>query len=75
MLGYCGCHSSFLPLFNKVAAEYKEKGHDIKRLIVEVSAVDRKRPSEELIRETEKRWSDISLAFLLSIEICCSVSI
>lgn len=48
MLGLSGCHSGFLPLFKKVAAE---EGVSLLRLIAEVSAVDRKAPSEELIRQ------------------------
>ena len=38
----------FLPLFKKVAAE---EGVSLLKLIAEVSAVDRKAPSEELIRQ------------------------
>ena len=52
ILGYSGCHSAFLKTFRKVAAEYDV---DVKRLIVEVSAVDRKSPSEALMRETAER--------------------
>ena len=48
MLGLSGCHSGFLPLFKKVAAE---EGVSLLKLIAEVSAVDRKAPSEELIRQ------------------------
>lgn len=48
MLGLAGCHSSFLPVLKRVAAE---EGVSLLRLIAEVSAVDRKAPSEELIRE------------------------
>lgn len=48
MLGLSGCHSGFLPLLKKVAAE---EGVSLLKLIAEVSAVDRKAPSEELIRQ------------------------
>ncbi|HBN81895.1 MAG TPA: 4-hydroxy-2-oxovalerate aldolase [Ruminococcaceae bacterium] len=46
ILGYSGCHSSFLKLFARIAAEKKVS---LYRLIVEVSAQNRKNPSEELI--------------------------
>ena len=46
VLGLSGCHSSFVKKF-KAAAE--EKSVNLYRLIVEVSAVDRKAPSDELI--------------------------
>lgn len=48
VLGYSGCHSSFLKTFKKVAAE---QNVDLFRLIAEVSAVNQKNPSEELICE------------------------
>ncbi len=52
MLGLAGCHSNYLPLFKKVA---EEENVSLRRLIEKVSAVDRKAPSEELIRaEAEK---------------------
>lgn len=44
--GLSGCHSSFAKLFEDVA---KEKGVDLYELIIEVSAVDQKAPSRELI--------------------------
>lgn len=47
MLGLAGCHSNFLPMFRKVAAE---EHVSLLRLIANVSAVDRKNPSEELLR-------------------------
>jgi len=47
-LGLAGCHSNFLPLFKKVAAEY---GVNVRRLIVEVSKINRKDPDEALIRK------------------------
>lgn len=48
MLGLSGCHSNFLPMFKKVAEEEKVS---LLRLIADVSAVDRKAPSEELLRK------------------------
>lgn len=52
ILGYAGCHSAFVKVFKKVAAE---TGVDVKRLIVEVSALDKKSPSEELMRDTASK--------------------
>lgn len=49
ILGYSGCHSAFLKTFKAVA---KETNVDVKKLIVEVSAIDRKSPTEELMRRT-----------------------
>lgn len=49
ILGVAGCHSSFLGRFRSAAAE---KQVNLFRLIAEVSAVDRKSPSEELIAKT-----------------------
>lgn len=51
MLGLAGCHSNALPLFQKAAGE---EGVSLLRLIVEVSAIDRKAPSEKLIRDVAK---------------------
>ena len=51
-LGISGCHSSFVKLFKDVA---KEKNVNLFRLIVEVSAENRKNPSEELIRKVAER--------------------
>ena len=48
ILGYSGCHSSFVKKFKEIAKEY---GVDVKKLIVEVSKIDRKSPSEELMRK------------------------
>lgn len=45
-LGYSGCHSSFVKTFKKIA---QEKQVNLYRLIVEVSARNRKNPSEQLI--------------------------
>jgi len=47
ILGLSGCHSSFLKLYHKVAAEEQV---DVYQLIIRVSAKDRKAPSEKLIR-------------------------
>ena len=44
--GYAGCHSSFANLFKEIASE---KNVDIFKLIIEVSKIDRKAPSKELI--------------------------
>lgn len=52
MLGYAGCHSNFLLMFEKVAAEERVP---VRRLITEVSAVDRRNPSEKLLREAAGR--------------------
>ena len=46
MLGLTGCHSSFLPMFRRVA---QEEGVSLLKLIAEVSAIDRKAPSESLL--------------------------
>lgn len=46
ILGYSGCHSSFLPRLRAIADETRV---DLYRLIIEVSAIDRKAPSEKLI--------------------------
>jgi len=48
ILGYSGCHSSFVKTFNAVA---KDTGVDPYRLIVETSARNRKDPDEALMRE------------------------
>ncbi len=48
MLGLAGCHSNYLPMFRRVAEEEHVSLH---RLIAEVSAIDRKAPGEELLRQ------------------------
>lgn len=48
MLGLSGCHSSFLPMFKRVA---EEEHVSLLRLIADVSAVDRKSPPVELLRK------------------------
>lgn len=47
-LGFSGCHSSFVKQFRKVA---EEKQVNLYQLIVKVSAIDKKKPSETLITE------------------------
>ena len=47
VFGISGCHSSFLKRYKDIAAE---TGVNLYQLIVETSAIDRKNPSEELIR-------------------------
>ena len=49
ILGLSGCHSSFLKMFHQVA---QEEQVDVYQLIVRVSAIDRKAPTEELLRRT-----------------------
>lgn len=52
ILGYAGCHSSFLPAFQKIA---KEEQVDLYGLIIETSKIDQKAPSEILIRQIVKQ--------------------
>ena len=52
VLGLSGCHSSYLP---KLRALAEGEGVDLYRLIVEVSRIDRKAPSDALMAETAKR--------------------
>lgn len=49
VLGLSGCHSSFLKKFRAASQEHQV---NLYRLIVEVSAVDQKSPSDELIAKT-----------------------
>ena len=49
VLGLSGCHSSFLKKFRDAAEKYQV---NLYRLIAEVSAVDQKSPSDELIAKT-----------------------
>lgn len=51
--GVSGCHSSFEKLFRDVAEEMKV---DLYRLIIEVSKINQKNPSRELIEQTAKQW-------------------
>lgn len=48
ILGYSGCHSSFVPRFKQVADETQT---DLYELIVQVSAINKKTPNEALIRQ------------------------
>jgi len=48
VLGLCGCHSSFVPVFREVAAA---QGVSLHRLIVAVSEIDRKAPSRALMEQ------------------------
>lgn len=48
ILGFSGCHSSYLKTFKKIA---EQKKVSLYKLIVEVSKVDRKAPTEELMVE------------------------
>lgn len=48
VLGLSGCHSSYLKLFRRVA---QEEDVPLYRLIVKVSELDKKAPSEELLRQ------------------------
>ncbi len=52
ILGYSGAHSAFMATFRKVA---QECGVGLYPLIVETSKIDRKNPSEELMRSTAAR--------------------
>jgi 4-hydroxy 2-oxovalerate aldolase len=47
ILGYSGCHSGFIKLFRDIAAEKKV---DLYQLIVEVTRMNQKSPTEEQIR-------------------------
>lgn len=49
VLGLSSCHSSFMKKFKAAAQEYQV---NLYRLIVEVSALDQKAPSDELIAKT-----------------------
>lgn len=49
VLGYAGCHSSFVPLFKEVA---DSKNVNIYKLIIETSNKNRKCPTRELIENT-----------------------
>lgn len=52
ILGYSGCHSSFVKTFKAVANEY---GVDVKELIVETSKHTRKAPTEEMMRQEAEK--------------------
>lgn len=51
-LGLSGCHSSFVKKFKTAASDH---GVNLFKLIVEVSKMDRKKPSDKLIAEVAKR--------------------
>jgi len=48
VLGFAGCHSSFLKTFKKVA---EDKQVSLYKLIVEVSKIDKKAPTEALMQK------------------------
>ena len=52
ILGYSGAHSSFMKTFQAVA---RDCGVDLYHLIVETSRIDRKAPTEELMRQAAAR--------------------
>ena len=52
ILGVSGAHSSFGKTFKAVA---KDTGVDLYKLIVEVSKINRKNPSEDLMREVAEK--------------------
>ena len=52
ILGVSGAHSSFGKIFKVVA---KDTGVDLYKLIVEVSKINRKNPSEVLMREVAEK--------------------
>lgn len=52
VLGYSGCHSSYLPVFRDVA---QVRGVNLYRLIVEVSKQNRKNPSKELMEKVASK--------------------
>lgn len=54
ILGYAGCHSSFVNTYKEVA---KETGVDVYKLIVETSKQNQKNPSKELMEEIAKSIS------------------
>ena len=62
MMGHAGCHSNFLPMFEKVAAEEQVP---VRGLITEVSAVDRKNLSEEFLREVAEKMRHSCSAFCM----------
>lgn len=52
ILGLSGCHSSFVKKFKEIAKEY---GVDVKQLIMEVSKITRKAPTEQMMREEAEK--------------------
>ena len=61
-LGISGCHSGFVKKFKAIA---EEKKVNLFRLIVEVSAVNQKNPSDKLIRDTADRLAQENLGGVL----------
>ena len=53
--GLAGCHSNFAKLFEAVA---QEKGVHLYKLIAEVSKIDRKAPTRELIEQVADRMKE-----------------
>ena len=56
ILGYSGAHSSFMKTFKSVA---QDCGVDLYHLIVETSKLDRKAPSEELMRQVAAQIKEV----------------
>ena len=56
ILGYSGAHSSFMKTFKAVA---QDCGVDLYRLIVETSKLDRKSPTEELMRQVALQMKEV----------------
>ena len=52
ILGLSGCHSNYMAMFRKVATE---EGVPLLKLITEVPAINRKNPSETLLREIAEK--------------------
>ena len=53
--GLAGCHSNFAKLFEAVA---EEKGVHLYKLITEVSKIDRKAPTKELVEQVADRMKE-----------------
>ena len=51
VLGYAGCHSTFSSLYKKVA---EETNVSLYKLIVETSKLEKRAPTEEVIRAVAK---------------------
>ena len=52
VLGYSGCHSSFVPTYKDVAAA---AGVNVYELIIETSKRNQKNPTRELMEEVAKQ--------------------
>ena len=57
ILGYSGAHSSFMGTFRSVA---QDCGVDLYHLIVETSKLDRKAPTEALMRQVAARIKEMN---------------